>query len=262
MSTAIVVAVISGAVSLAAAGVSYVNARSVARLNDELEEQRRVKTKLEQAAELRARYRDPLLNAAFDLQSRIFNIVEQRFLVRYLHAPDEASRTYAVESTLYVLAEYLGWVEIIRREIQFLDLGSEVDNRRWLSMLEEVRDTLARDDLDPAIRIFRAEQRAIGELMTKPDSDRDGTRRHECVGYASFVAQLAEPEFARWFDKLRADLGLLAHEPDAHLERAVLLQNALVNVLDMLDPDCNRFAAERRRRLTTTGSDQRPQLET
>jgi hypothetical protein len=122
MSTAIVVALISGAVSLAAAAISLLSARSVARLNSELEERRRARTKEEQAAELRARYRDPLLGAAFDLQSRLYNIVAKDFLVRYCGEQDQTSRTYAVENTLYVLAEY-GWVEIVRREIRFLDLG-------------------------------------------------------------------------------------------------------------------------------------------
>src|SRR5450755_2537022 len=254
MSTAIVIAAISGGVSLFAACLSFVNARSVAKLNSRLEEQRRVRSKQEQAAELRARYRDPLLSAVFDLQSRLFNIVEKTFLVRYSRAPDDASRTYAVASTMYVLAEYLGWVEVIRREIQFLDFGDELANRRWVGALEQVRDILAKDDLDPALRVFRAEQRAIGELMDVVVPDPESARRHECLGYASFVTRLGEPECSRWFEKLRADLELLAQEPESHLERPVLLQNALVDVLDMLDTDCNRFAAARRGRLTLTST--------
>ena len=250
MSTAIVVAAISGGVSLAAAALSYVNSRSVAKLNNRLEEERRMRTKEEQAAELRQRYRDPLLGAVFDLQSRLYNIVAKSFLVRYAAAVDESARTYAVESSLYVLAEYLGWVEVIRREIQFLDLGTEPANRAWVGALEKVRDTLARDDLDPVLRIFRGEQRAIGEIMTIAVADSGDTRHHECMGYATFVSHLRDPDFSRWFDQLRRDLSLLVEEPKAHLERPVLLQNALVDVLDLLDPNCDRFATDRRGRLT------------
>lgn len=250
MSTAIVVAAISGAVSLAAAALSYVNSRSVAKLNDRLEEQRRMRTKEEQAAELRRRYRDPLLGAVFDLQSRLYNIVATSFLVRYDAAPDEAARTYAVESTLYVIAEYLGWVEVIRREIQFLDLGTEPANRAWVGALEKVRDTLARDDLDSVLRVFRGQQRAIGEIMTIAVADSGDTRHHECMGYATFASHLRDPDFSRWFEQLRGDLSLLVEEPNAHLERPVLLQNALVDILDLLDPSCDRFGTERRGRLT------------
>jgi len=252
MSTAIVVALISGGVSLAAATISLLSARNVARLNSELEEQRRVRTKQEQADELRSRYRDPLLGAVFDLQSRLFNIVAKDFLVRYCRGEDESSRAYAVENTLYVLAEYLGWVEIIRREIQFLDLGEELANRRWVATLERVRDTLARDDIDATLRLFRGEQRAIGELMTVAVDGPEGGRPLECRGYASFVVQRQQPDFARWFERLQADVELLAREPNGHLERPILLQDALVDVLDVLDPACNRFAPERRTRLKVT----------
>jgi hypothetical protein len=251
VSTGIVIALISGGVSLVAAGISVANTRTVARLNARLEEQRRQRSKEEQAAELRARYRDPLLNAAFDLQSRLFNIVHKRFLIRYADK-DEASRRYAAESTLYVLAEYLGWVEIIRREIQFLDLGDQEANQRWLGALERVRDVLASDDIDAAFRLFRAEQRAIGEIMLMSPQNGDGTPRLLCVGYASFTKRLTDPDFGRWFEKLRADLALLSAEADAHLERAVQLHNALIDVLDLLDPEYKRFARERRTHLDPT----------
>ena len=245
MSTAIVVALISGAVSLAAATISLLSARSIATLNHQFDEQQRARTKEEQSAELRARYRDPLMSAAFDLQSRLFNIVAKRFLAHYCSDEDETSRTYAVDNTLYVLAEYLGWVEILRREIRFLDLGDEPSNRQWVTTLERVRDTLARDDIDSALRVFRGDQRAIGQVMTVGE---DGEPR-QCRGYASFVVERKQPDFARWFERLEADLHVLAREPGRHLDRAVLLQHALVDLLDLLDPECARFGAERRSRL-------------
>lgn len=249
MSTAVLVALISGGISLAAATISLLSARNVARLNSELEERQRVRTKREQADELRAQYRDPLLGAVFDLQSRLFNIVAKAFLVHYYNGDDKTSRAYAIENTLYLLAEYLGWVEIMRREIQFLDLGEEVANRRWVATLERVRDTLARDDIDPTLRVFRGEQRAIGELMAVAVEVPERSRPLECRGYASFVVERGKPEFARWFEKLEGDLEHLARSPDGHLERSIRLQHALVDVLDVLDRDCNRFAAERRTRL-------------
>lgn len=248
MSAAIVVAIVSGVVSLAAAGVALLSSRSVARLSSELEERRRLATKREQAEELRARYRDPLLGAVFDLQSRLFNIVAKDFLVRYA-TENERARGYALDNTLHLLAEYLAWVEIIRREIQFLDLGGETANRRWLTALEDVRDVLARDDLDPVMRVFRGEQRAIGETMTVALGDAGGGRAHESLGYAEFVDRRQAAEFNRWFERLARDLELLASEPDAHLERVTLLQNRLIDVLEIFDPDCIRFPVERRSRL-------------
>jgi hypothetical protein len=245
-SDAILVATISGAVSVAAAGIALLSNRSVARLSSALEEQRRLASKRERAEELRARYRDPLLATVFDLQSRLYNIVAKRFLVRYLGTGEHG---YAIDNTLHLLAEYLAWVEIIRREIQFLNLGDEVANREWLNALEEVRDAFARDDIDPVLRIFRGDQRAIGEAATLPVKDTAGGRRHESLGYASFVARRQTKDFDRWFRKLESDLGLLAAEPDMHLARVTLLQNRLIDVLEIFDPECRRFPAERRARL-------------
>lgn len=245
MSTVIIVALISGVMSLAAAGIALASSRSVTRLGSELDERQRLATKREQAEELRARYRDPLLGSVFDLQSRLYNIVAKDFLIRYM-CESEHERRYAVDNTMHLLAEYLAWVEIIRREIQFLDLGGEVANRRWLNALEDVRDVLARDDIDPVFRVFRGEQRAIGETMTVALADADGGRRRESLGYAEFVTRRQTAEFDRWFRKLEADLELLAAEPHAHLERVTLLQNRLIDVLDIFDPDCKRFPAVRR----------------
>jgi hypothetical protein len=248
MSTVIVVAIISAATSLVAAGIALLSSRNVARLGGELEEQRRLASKREQAEELRARYRDPLLGAAFALQSRLYNIAAQSFLVRYMSG-DQSSREYAMDNTLHLLAEYLAWVEIIRREIQFLDLGGEVANRKWLNALEDVRNVLARDDLDPVLRVFRGEQRAIGEMATVALQEPAAGRRHESLGYAAFVEHRQAEDFGRWFVKLQADLELLVAEPRKHLERLTLLQNSLIDVLEIFDPDCERFPPERRTRL-------------
>lgn len=253
MSDAVLVALVSGALSLAAAVVALLSNRSVARLSSELEERQRLASKREQAEELRARYRDPLLGSVFDLQSRLYNISAKRFLVRYA-GTDEYR--YAIDNTVYLLAEYMAWMEIIRREIQFLDLGEEIVNREWLKALENVRDAFARDDIDPVLRIFRGAQRAIGEVATLPIDDSNRGRRHESLGYAGFVAARQTEDFDRWFRKLESDVELLASEPDAHLARVALLQNRLVDVLDIFDPECRRFSAELRTRLPPATSEQ------
>ena len=157
-------ALISGGVSLAAATISLLNARSVARLNNELEERRRARTKEEQAGELRARYRDPLLSAAFDLQSRLFNIVAKEFLVHYCGDEDETfaqlrGREHAVRPGR---VPRLGWRSSGVRFASSIS-GDKLANRQWVTAIERVRDMLARDDIDPVLRVFRGDQRAIGE---------------------------------------------------------------------------------------------------
>jgi hypothetical protein len=241
---AIVLALLAGALSL-------FNSVYTTRLANRLEEERRAKTKAELLGELMARYRDPLLQAAFDLQSRIYNIVEQGFLQAHYCNGTESTKEYARENTLYVLADFLGWVEILRREVRFLDLGDEVANRAWTERLVAVRLTLLTDRHSPRFRLFNGQQRAIGEIMIKADGDDD---RLETMGYAGFTACRRNPEFDRWFADLRTDIDALANEPDAgHQERLIALQGALVGLIDLLDPNNVRIQSSERRRLTVGG---------
>jgi hypothetical protein len=241
---AIVLALLAGALSL-------FNSVYATRLASRLEEEQRAKTKAELLSELMARYRDPLLQAAFDLQSRIYNIVEQGFLRTHYRNGTESTKQYARENTLYVLADFLGWVEILRREVRFLELGDEVANRAWTERLVAVRLTLLSDRYSPRFRLFNGQQRAIGEIMIKDDAD---DARLETVGYAGFIACQQKPEFDRWFVDLRADIDALANEPDAgHEERLVALQGALVELIDLLDPNQVRFQSSDRRRLSVGG---------
>jgi hypothetical protein len=202
-------------------------------------------------------YRDPLLRAAFDLQSRLYNIVEQSFLTDYYSSEDAEARHYACENTLYVIAEYLGWVEILRREVRFLDLGDELSNRKWVLHLDAIRHTLLTDDYDdPTLRLFNGQQRAIGEIMAEPaaSSAQGGEGRLQCIGYAAFVARQSKPEFARWFAQLRIDVGVLASEPEGHLDRLVALQHQLVELIDFLDPEHTRLPPYDREKLVRVES--------
>ncbi|MEK8143402.1 hypothetical protein NKH18_18695 [Streptomyces sp. M10(2022)] len=128
-----------------------------------------------------SRYRDSLLWVAFDLQSRIYNILfghmadrdasANGFMQGFLIEGTDRQAKYARFSTAYVFAEYLGWAEIFRRDIQFLDLGKNDRNRKVLLCLANVSRTLSSARI-PGIsyRLFRADQRAIGELMIADDS--------------------------------------------------------------------------------------------
>jgi hypothetical protein len=245
--TTFALAAISGGVALTSAALSLHGVRLAHRL----EQEREARTKAEQVEQLMARYRDPMVRAAFDLQSRLFNILRQDpegFLSKYYGRGNAAEKEYAVESTLHVIGEYLGWVEILRREVQFLDLQDVARNRELNEKLDAISSAFYVDTIDPVFRIFRSEQRAIGEVMMTgtPDEDHGG---RECLGYASFVSARRAPDFSRWFAKLEADIGLLAEDPSVHRERLIRLQHALIDVVDFLDPEFARFPRHIRTKL-------------
>lgn len=180
------------------------------------------------------RYREPLVAAAYELQSRLFNILRQRFLEKYYLSGDAKQREYAVKNTLYLVGQYLGWTEILRRRIQFLDFGQVQETREVARLQAAVRELLAsdRDELGKPFILWRGEQRAIGErMMVQGDGD------PLCMGYAEFVRQ-TDTSFWRWFESLEGDVDVLAREPS---ERLRLLQHALIDLIERLDSGGIRF---------------------
>ena len=194
------------------------------------------------------RYRDPLLWAAFELQSRLYNILRNDFLGKYFVRGTEMERNYSRDSTLYVVAQYFGWLEVVRRDVQFLDLGRIEMNQLLNDRFEAIAAAFWDDSLDPVLRAFRGEQRAIGEIMLQPVTS--GPHRMECIGYATFFSRLEDPAFARWFTKLRDDVEVLAPDPSRHSQRLIILQNRLMDLIDFLDEGGHRLPLINRQRLT------------
>ena len=176
-----------------------------------------------------AKYREPLLGAAYELQGRLWNILGLDFLGTYYLAGDEAQKTYAVENTLYVVAQYFGWSEILRREIQFLSFSDSTRTRAVNARQRQIVTLFQSDDpaLGRPFLVWRGEQRAIGELMIDTANG-----RVECLGYAGFMVR-REPGFRSWFERLEADIDVLARGTNPRL---LELQHALVDLIRELDP--------------------------
>jgi hypothetical protein len=222
----IVVAVIALVGAVAAAGISLYGQIHV----QEVASRREVEDVL-------ARYQAPLASAAYELQGRLYNIVALGFLGKYYVNGDAAQRTYAVENTLYVVAQYLGWSEILRREIQFLSFADTARTRAVADRQQRVVELFQSDDaiLGRPFLIWRGEQRAIGERMI----ERDGDRSH-CLGYAGFLDR-NDAAFGQWLDRLERDIDVITEAPNLRL---VELQHGLVDLIHELDPDRLRYPDE------------------
>jgi hypothetical protein len=138
----------------------------------------------------------------------------------------------------------LGWVEILRREARFLDLGSTKSNQHIAELMEKITEIFF-DDNYGVFLLYRGEQRAVGEIMIAPRTG-DNSSDLECIGYATFVQKLREPDFMYWFQGLHEDMTNVIHNPDVNTERIVLLQHALIDLIDFLDPNCVRIPKTKR----------------
>jgi hypothetical protein len=239
MAPAVAAALVAGAVALITSLVSIVAGRRLADAS-----------RFQARQDVMRRYRDPLLRSAYDLQSRLWNIVCADFLERYFACGDETQRAYAVENTLFVVGEFLAWVEIVRQDIQFLDLGRERQTRALIDAIDEIRGAFSRDEIETEVfKIFRGQQRAIGEIMIREPSEPS-----ESIGYAAFVQRLRDPAFRGWFDRLEADIaGPLVRDLTTSRERLTAIQHALMDLVDLLDQRAIYFQPRRRGKIPIPG---------
>lgn len=267
MSPAIIAAIIAGGVSVAGAILSvwtnrHTNAttRDTAERVAELEDARQIRaeqrTKDQLAEQVQARYREPLLLSAFELQSRIWNMMEAGF-----RPPSGQEHDYLVEHTQYLIAQYLGWVEVMRREVQFLDLG-EVERTRDLNItLDRIAASFATMRFSPPLRLFRGQQEAIAGEVISVESVPPGGERLMVIGFSEFARRLQSGEvaFVRWFTHIKSDLEQWAIGDDTVQPRLILLQNSLMDLIEFFDPQHQRFPGQLERiELTYRTRDETP----
>ena len=212
----------------------------VARLNAKLLRDSAKEERINDHERAVARYREPLGHAAYDLQSRLFNILKQGLIDKYVNRGDERSRFYVINNTIFLIAQYFAWTEIIRKEIQFIDLGENESSRRLARLRDNIFNLWQTDSFHPLMRVFAGEQRAIGEHMIA-----EGVRGPECMGYAKFLENAASIEDTL-INALKSDVHQLSTSLPAARPRLIALQHALIDLLLFLDPEYIRFPIDRR----------------
>jgi hypothetical protein len=213
----VIAAVISAVVALRQTRL----AERVTRLDHELEAQT-------QAEAVLKRYREPLAAAAFDLQSRLYNIIRLDFFALHRDRADEAFKT-----TLFRLAQYFGWTEILRRDIQFLSFPEDEETRRVAHLQSEISKRFLTNEYGPELMIWGDEQRAIGELMIVEEYG-----NVLCMGYAKFQAH-CENEFATLHERLRTEL-----QAGRAQERLREVQHLLCELVETLDSRRLRYTQD------------------
>lgn len=219
--------------SLASVGLSGWFSVRTQRLSHELDREREERLETQSAIKAAEKVYEPLAQAAAELQSRIFNIVESGWVDiqhRYSGHGD-----YAVSSTAFLFAHYFGWIEARRQAV----LSSSGEGRRDENVqrhIDGVLKVLRRSEGSGAFLFFTTEQRAIGELMVEWEQIGDsGTRIPKVLGYAAFLKRYRDddPSFRNWFAPVDAGLELVSAGDH---QRLIQIQHALVDLIDELDP--------------------------
>jgi hypothetical protein len=240
LKTELLIAFISGGVALSAATLSVWGQFETSRISANVEDLRRAAERRIELEKATSRYREPLARATYDLQSRLYNILEQGLAHVYIDNGDERERSYVIDNTAFLVAQYFAWTEIIRRDVQYIDLGQDSQTRKLAQLQDDIYALFQTDQFDRMFRVFAGEQRAIGERMI-----RDGPRGPECVGYGAFLDQLAKSPDPL-LEPVRQNVQALSTKFEVARPRLVGLQNALIDLLAYLDPHFIRFPEEQR----------------
>jgi hypothetical protein len=247
--SALVVALIAGAVAIASAAIAAWAQMRVKKL-ERLAHQEETRS---QARIVLDRYRGPLLDAAWDLGDRLDNITDRRFLETY-GAGDR--RPMAIQTTLSIVAQYFGWAEIVRREVQLLRFESTSDTQRAAYYLSLVMRRFATDWYDSAeaqrqathwipgfdaarlphnhLMLWHEGRRGLGDRMIVPNES------PRCKGFATFL-----DDFDQDFHSPLAEFETGLCNPDvAKSLRLLEIRDALARLVIQLDDEKRYGAAE------------------
>jgi hypothetical protein len=233
--------ILVAAMSLFGVGSSLVwNAaqqRRLTELQNQMAQKQEAETKEAQATRLVARFRDPLLESAFDLQLRLYSALSTTSTFSW-----RRNESYFLPSTLFLVGQFLGWVEILRRDMLYSDIANIGDAKQLLIQVRAIQSLFSQTShryRDQRF-IYRVEQRAIGEIMIDESGAESGdVAPRRTIGYATFRSRLSDSQFSTWFARFEA--GLDAPPAPDEPDRLRAIQIALMDLIDFLDPDHERF---------------------
>lgn len=232
---AVVAAIVTCVATIYGARKNAKTNESIERLKQDREDRRGERDRAHQIS----RFSEPLARSAYDLQSRLYNLLRGGALEAFVLRGDARERRYAIENTAFLIAQYLCWTELVRREVQLIDLGENDRTRRLQHLQDNISRIMGTDDYSSSLRIFAGEQRALGEALIDP------TNASTCMGYGAFLAAFP-PKANALIDALRQDLEGLAQDLAPARQRIGELQHALIDLLALLDPDALRFPTHSR----------------
>jgi hypothetical protein len=247
MEAAVIAATVTGGVAIVTAGVALFGSLKTARITSETArfvekfktDYDREKTAIEKSKRISA-YSEPFARSAYDLQSRLFNILRAPFIDRYLKNGTDREKSYFAKNTTFLLAQFACWTELIRRELQFIDLGESAKTRELVALQDRILGILGSDAPSNSFRVFAGEFRALGEALIQVTPNGP-----VCMGYGAFLA--AYPKGTNvLIDEIQDDVAHLAFRLESYVNRLSSLQHALIDLLAMFDPEYLRFSPESR----------------
>lgn len=236
MNVTLISSIISGVFAIVSVAISvgittYYQSR-VNRINNAIENNRKHQY-----------YLEPLIRSAADLQSRIYNILELRFIETYYHNGTDRNKYYVIHNTIFLLAQFFAWTEAARSDVQFLNLENDSKTSNLSKLQSDIYSLMQTDKYGSNFMFFAGEQRAIGEQMLIKME-----RGYNCIGYGEFLKKDAfsnEP----LFNEIKKEVIKMTTDIQFYRRRLQELQHALIDLLDYLDPKHIRIPSKERTKI-------------
>lgn len=199
-----------------------------------------------QVIAVKRKYRTPILLAAEELRRRLENMIQHIDAIESQGwLSDRDPPGYYYPSTLYVVGQFFGWLQILRRTVVYLDFTTTKETRQFEGFLEAIEDAFSSPALlGKASTSSPAHSRdkwvvsyflqAIGAWMIIREDGEYRTR-----DYASFYERIHGPEHAESFKRWFAPLGDMFHDlkaDDARFRRIVATHAILNAFIEHIDP--------------------------
>lgn len=199
---------------------------------------------------LYGKYRDPIVLSAIELAMRLNEACSEHpaeFLARRIlscTSPEPSHSSvrdpyyfrYKFQSTIYRFAAFLGWLELYRQDLVFLNSRGSKKNTALQKLLNEIREDFAAGTLNCAkdwdcwsdALIFREDQRAVGEAMI---TSVNGIRT--VMGYGAFVTMFEDTTSVgnKW---LRVVTNFLIDPKKEKDFRLVRYQRLIIHLVDLV----------------------------
>ncbi|HEY8554272.1 MAG TPA: hypothetical protein VIL43_07015 [Burkholderiales bacterium] len=131
------------------------------------------------------------------------------------------------------LAQYFGWTEILRRDIQFLAFPEDANTMKVAELQLEITRRFGTDRYGDAMMIWSDEQRAIGERMIVEEHG-----KVLCMGYARFQDEV-DRVYAGSLARVRAQV-----HAEAARRRLRDVQHLLCELVETLDARRVRYTTD------------------
>jgi hypothetical protein len=216
------------------------------------------------------KFNDPLVLSSIELSRRLNEITSnhsgfvQVFTEQNLRlspkvqlsndANDPYFLKYKIVSTLYRFCCLLGWLELYRQEMTFLENHSTKSTIRLLKIIEKIRTPLADGQLIGEhqdwmewkdILIFREELRAIGEGMIENGSD-----KKNIIGYGKFkelIDSYQKEGKPSWLSPPLNFFLNLRPNKDFRLKRIEMLLDGVLDLIQLLNKELYKEQREKLR---------------